>query len=191
MDLRQFFFKFRSYTPIPLLLVMLYLSQPYIPVIYYGLTLILIGESIRIWAVRNAGGRTRTRKVGATSLVTSGPFAYVRNPLYLGNTLIYLGFVFVAGGDYMWWLAMACLIFFIVQYSLIVSLEQETLLMKFGEEYSVYCDNVPALLPRLTPWKPKEDSAQKSKKVFKPEKSTLLNIVLILFLIYLRTKLSF
>jgi len=190
MDLRQFFFKFRSYTPIPLLLVMLYLSQPYIPAIYWGLVLIIIGESIRIWAVRNAGGRTRTRKVGAPSLVTSGPFAYVRNPLYLGNVIIYLGFVFVAGGNYLWWLFAACLAFFIVQYSLIVSLEQETLLNKFGNEYSVYCDNVPALIPRLTPWKVDSVATPKPKKIFKPEKSTLLNIVLILLLIFLRSKIS-
>lgn len=191
MDLRQFFFKYRSYTPIPLLLVVLYFSQPYIPAIYCGLVQVVAGESIRIWAVRKAGGRTRTRKVGAPSLVTSGPFAYVRNPLYLGNVFIYLGFVFVAGGDYMWWLALACLAYFIFQYSLIISLEQETLSKKFGEEYSVYCENVPALFPRLSPWKTEIISNPKPKKIFKPEKSTLLNIVLILFLIFLRTKLSF
>lgn len=191
MDLRQFFFKYRSYTPIPLLLVMLCFSTPYIPAIYWGFALIVVGELIRIWAVRYAGGRTRTRKVGAPSLVTSGPFAYVRNPLYLGNVLIYLGFVFVAGGNHMWWFFLICLLFFILQYSLIVSLEQETLLKKFGKEYSIYCKNVPALIPRLTPWKSTTDSSPKPKKIFKPEKSTLLNIILILLLIYFRSKLSF
>jgi hypothetical protein len=90
----------------------------------------------------------------------------------------------------MWWLFAACLLFFIIQYSLIVSLEQETLLNKFGNEYSIYCENVPALIPRLTPWKIDTDATPKPKKIFKPEKSTLLNIVLILLLIFLRSKIS-
>ena len=98
MDIRQFFFKYRSYTPIPLVLVLLYFSNPFQPAIYFGIGLLAVGESIRIWAVRYAGGRTRTRKVGAPKLVTSGPFAYVRNPLYLGNMLMYLGIVLIAGG---------------------------------------------------------------------------------------------
>jgi len=192
MDIRQFFFKYRSYTPIPLILVLLYFAQPFPPAIYWGFGLLLIGETIRIWAVRYAGGKTRTRKVGAPKLVTSGPFGYVRNPLYLGNMLMYLGIVLVAGGKMMWPLFLVTLMFFIIQYSLIVSLEQETLKKKFGEEYLAYCKNVPALFPRLNAWKGKEIQAPKKfSKVFKPEKSTLINIFIILTLIYIRAQLFF
>lgn len=192
MDIRQFFFKYRSYTPIPLVLILLYFSKPFTPAIYWGFLLLIIGESNRIWAVRHAGGRTRTRKVGAPRLVTSGPFAHVRNPLYLGNMLMYLGIVLIAGGQYMWWLFFICLVFFIIQYSLIVSLEQETLLKKFGDEYSEYCDNVPALFPRLSSWPDKEDQTPKKfSKILKPERSTLINIFIILLLIYIRSALSF
>jgi protein-S-isoprenylcysteine O-methyltransferase Ste14 len=192
MDIRQFFFKYRSYTPIPLVLVLLCFSDPFQPAIYFGIGLLTVGELIRIWAVRYAGGITRTRNVGAPKLVTSGPFAYLRNPLYLGNMLMYLGIVLIAGGSIMWLLFLLTLLFFIVQYSLIVSLEQETLKKKFGEEYLIYCKNVPALFPRLKGWDGKE--AQKPKKfskVYKPEKSTLINIIIILTLIYIRSQFSF
>jgi protein-S-isoprenylcysteine O-methyltransferase Ste14 len=192
MDIRQFFFKFRSYTPIPLLILMLYFSEPFVPAVYLGITLVVLGESIRIWAVRHAGGRTRTRKVGAKSLVMSGPFAYIRNPLYLGNILLYTGIVFIAGGQYMWILFLVALVFFIIQYSLIVSLEEETLTRKFDNEYLNYCENVPALLPRLKPFKNQTNQEiTKYKKVLKPEKSTLINIAIILILIFFRTQISF
>ncbi len=187
MNIRQFFFKYRRYTPTPLVLILLYFAKPFIPAIYYGVVLLIIGESIRILAVRYAGGRTCTKKIGAPNLVTSGPFAYVRNPLYLGNMLIYLGVVLIAGGQYLWLLFIITLVFFIIQYSLIVSLEQETLTKKFGDKYLEYCKNVPALLPRLTPWKDSKPQAPLSfKKVFKPEKSTIFNILLILILIFVR-----
>lgn len=189
MDIRQFFFKYRSYTPIPLVLILLYFSNPFVPAIYWGILLLLIGESIRIWAVRYAGGRTRTRKVGAPRLVTDGPFAYVRNPLYLGNILIYVGIVLIGGGNNMWWLLLISIIFFMFQYSLIVSLEQEILTKKFGDNYLEYCDNVPALFPKISPWPDRGNQKPKSfGKVLKPERSTLLNIITILLLIFLRSK---
>ena len=61
-----------------------------------GLTLILLGELLRIWAVSYAGGITRTTKVGAQILCTTEPYSYTRNPLYIGNMIIYTGVVYVA-----------------------------------------------------------------------------------------------
>jgi len=184
MDIRQFFFRNRSYTPIPLVLLLLFFSKPYQPLIYFGFLLLAVGELCRFWAVRYAGGRTRTTKVGAPSLCTAGPFAYVRNPLYIGNVIMYSGVVLIAGGSLVWYMLCITIIFFIIQYSLIVSLEEETLNKMFGEEYLAYCKNVPALLPRLTPWKDSEP--QSPLKVFKPEKNTIFNILLILILIFVR-----
>ena len=191
MDIRQFFFKNRSYTPIPLVLILLYFSKPYQPIIYFGLVLLALGETIRAWAIRYAGGRTRTTKVGAPSICSSGPFAYIRNPLYLGNMINFSGIVLIAGGSNLLFVLFITLTFFFIQYLLIVSLEQETLNKKFGEEYLIYCKNVPALIPRLTPWK--GGTAQQPlsvKKVLKHEKSTLLNILLILILIFIRSQIS-
>ena len=143
MDIRNIFFKFRSYTPIPAALAIIHNSQPILPFSILGILLIVIGEMIRINAVRYAGGATRTRSVGAPSLCTSGPYSYTRNPLYCGNIIIYAGVAFLGGGKWMWHFVAIIIIFFIAQYYLIISLEEETLKLKFEKEYESYIENVP------------------------------------------------
>ncbi len=187
MKLAEFFFKYRSYTPIPLILVLLYQADPQMPWIIAGFALLLAGESIRFWAILHAGGATRTRKVGAPSLVTSGPYGHVRNPLYLGNMLIYAGIVFVASGPWMWELLVISIFFFSLQYTLIVSLEEKTLLDIFGDQYREYSKHVNRLIPRLTPWRmgTGDDTSRLAfREAIRPEKSTLLNIAIMLLLIF-------
>ncbi len=70
MDIRQFFFKYRSYTPIPIAILIIYFASEQKPYYLLGLLMLLFGESIRIWAVSYAGGKTRTRNVGAPELCT-------------------------------------------------------------------------------------------------------------------------
>ena len=191
MDIRNIFFKFRSYTPVPIALAIIYNSQPILPFNILGILLIFIGEIIRINAVRYAGGATRTRNVGAPSLCTSGPYSYTRNPLYCGNIIIYAGVAFLGGGIWMWHFVAIIIIFFIAQYYLIISLEEETLKIKFGEDYESYIENVPKLLPKLTPW----DSRNKIKpqnlyKTLKTEKRTLQNILLIFILTLFKSQIT-
>ena len=149
MDIRQFFFKYRSYTPIPIVLLIFYYSKPIYPYYIIGVALIIIGEFIRIDAVRYAGGATRTRNVGAPFLCTSGPYSQTRNPLYCGNVIIYIGTVFFAGGAWMWHILPFVAIFFIFQYYHIISLEEETLKIKFKDQYELYFENVPQLFTRF------------------------------------------
>ena len=78
--------------------------------------------------------------------------------------------------------------FFLIQYTLIVSLEEETLDNLFGIEYQEYKKNVPPIIPRLTPW----NGAKNTKpttflQTLKTEKRTLQNVSLILFLIYIKS----
>jgi len=189
MKLAQFFFRYRSYTPIPLLLIMLYQANPGIPWLIPGLLLILLGESIRFWGVSYAGGETRTTNVGASRLVTDGPFGYVRNPLYTGNMILYAGVVLVAGGPWMWYLLLAAIVFFGIQYSLIISLEEETLHDMFGEAYTEYKEHVPRIIPQFTPWSGSYHSHTRRlsfREALKPEKNTLFNIGMVLFLIALK-----
>ena len=131
MDFRQFFFKNRSYTPLPLAFAIIFFSKPSGSATIIGFLLVLVGEIIRLNGVHHAGGATRTRKVGAPALCTSGLFGYVRNPLYLGNIIIYAGVVLVAGGPFMWQLLGITVAFFFLQYGLIISLEEEILMEKF------------------------------------------------------------
>tara|TARA_B100000575_G_C22872961_1_gene509190 strand:- start:34 stop:621 length:588 start_codon:yes stop_codon:yes gene_type:complete len=184
MDLRSFLFKKRSYTPIPITLAVLYFSQLSYPFWAYGVTFIMLGELIRISAVRYAGGRTRTTSVGANSLCTSGPYSRTRNPLYIGNLFIYSGIVLLSGGVYMFQLLVIVIFYFIFQYSMIISLEEEKLSVVFGQEYIEYKNNVPRIIPLIKPW----DNKLKLKpapilKTLKTEKRTLQNIFLLVFII--------
>src|SRR5437867_6762129 len=92
MDIRQRLFQYRSYTPIPFLLVMMMFAHPTLTSLLTGFCFLCAGESLRLWGVAIAGSETRTTgPVGGTYLITTGPFSHVRNPLYVGNILIYLG----------------------------------------------------------------------------------------------------
>jgi protein-S-isoprenylcysteine O-methyltransferase Ste14 len=145
MDIRQELFRFRSYTPIPFLVVMMIVGLPTFASILGGLLVVLLGESIRLWGVAIAGSETRTTgPVGGTFLITKGPFAYVRNPLYLGNILLYFGAGIMANTPL---LAVVAFGYFFLQYSLIVSLEEEYLRKTFTKEYADYCRAVPRFFP--------------------------------------------
>jgi len=192
MDIRQFFFKYRSYTPIPIVLLIIYYSEPSQLYIMIGLSLIAAGEFIRISAVRYAGGATRTRNVGAPYLCTSGPYSLTRNPLYCGNVIIYIGTVFFAGGIWMWHILPLVATFFIFQYYHIISLEEETLKIKFKDQYKLYFENVPQLFLRFSPWKGGNQTKPKNLiSTLKTEKRTLQNIFFIAFIIMFKKQIVF
>ncbi|MFH1214165.1 MAG: isoprenylcysteine carboxylmethyltransferase family protein [Candidatus Neomarinimicrobiota bacterium] len=175
MDIRRLFFKMRGYTPIPLVLILIYQSNMIRNLAIVGVLLALSGEWIRLNGVRAAGGRTRTRKVGAKELCTWGLFAHVRNPLYIGNALIYFGMLLLAGGRWLLPLTILAVVYLLLQYGLIISLEEETLTNLFGAEYEKYKANVPRLLPRLKPWETGGEPKFLSwPKVIRTEKTTLM-----------------
>jgi len=79
-------------------------------------------------------------------LAMSGPYAWTRNPLYLGSSLMGTGFA-VAGGS--WILALACLVLFAGIYWPVIRREEDYLRREFGEDYIRYAQSVPLFLPRL------------------------------------------
>ena len=146
-------FKYRSYTPIPFLLLMLIFQESTPLTLIIGFAVALVGELIRFWGVSWAGSETRsTGGVGGTFLIISGPFAYVRNPLYVGNILLYLGLGIMSYALFPY-LQILAIIFFLFQYYYIVREEEKYLREKFKEEYQDYCKNVSAFFPRLFPYK--------------------------------------
>lgn len=151
--LQEKIFKYRSYTPLPFLLLMFMYQWSNIWSIIIGFFVALTGELIRLWGVSYAGSETRTTgKVGGTYLVISGPFAYVRNPLYVGNMLLYLGIGIMSFALFPY-LQIIALIFFYLQYRFIVREEEAYLKTAFGKDYAEYYNNVPRFIPRLTPYK--------------------------------------
>lgn len=146
-------FKYRSYTPIPFLLVMFFFANPNVWSILMGLIIAFSGEAIRIWGVSWAGSETRTTsEVGGSFLVISGPFAYVRNPLYVGNILMYTGLGIMSFALFPF-LQILGLIFFYFQYKLIVQQEELYLEKTYGNDYENYRQSVPSFFPKLKAYK--------------------------------------
>lgn len=123
--------------------------KPTILSIIIGFLIAVCGELIRIWSVGFAGSETRTTsEVGGTYLVTQGPYAIIRNPLYTGNILIYtgLGIMSLALFPY---LQIFGLIFFTFQYYCIILAEEDFLSGKFTDVYFQYAKTVSRFLPGL------------------------------------------
>ena len=153
---------------------------------FCSLILIAAGEALRFWGVAYAGCTTRTTSgVGAGRLVTDGPFAHVRNPLYCGNFLLWIGFV-VAGWSWMPWMAVILVVFFAFQYSRIVHLEEEYLSATFGESYEAYRSSVPRWIPRLSDYRASEKTEPDWKRAFRSERNTLQTLAILLVLIVIR-----
>src|SRR4029079_16608763 len=86
-------FRNRSWLPIPLGVAALVLpGAPDLRLVYAGALCIISGEAPRLWPVRHIGVVSRTRTTRLGPLVTSGPYAHTRNPLYVGNWLLWTGF---------------------------------------------------------------------------------------------------
>lgn len=175
MDLRDILFRIRGVTPLPFLAAALYAAQFRTNQLIVGAVLCLLGELLRIRSVQYAGGATRTRIVGAPGLVSSGPYGAVRNPLYLANMLLYTGFALASGGWFPW-LPLAAFVYFTFQYSMIISLEEETLKSRFGEEYAAYCRRVPRLFPFLRLPEVNQLPANRLLNVLREERSTLMGL---------------
>jgi protein-S-isoprenylcysteine O-methyltransferase Ste14 len=150
-----------------------------------GFLVACIGEGIRFWGVAYAGRLTRvTGSVGAPEVVVAGPFAVVRNPLYVGNILLYCG-IGVMANAITPWLVLFALGFFAFQYSMIVSLEEEFLEKEFGEVYLGYKNEVPRFFPRLSPFRSPAQDRQKPdwKEAILSERRTLQALALVVVLL--------
>jgi protein-S-isoprenylcysteine O-methyltransferase Ste14 len=187
-DIRSYIFRYRSYTPIPFLIVMLIFAEPTVLSLVIGVITVLAGEAIRVWGVSFAGSETRTTgTVGGTFLITYGPFAHVRNPLYVGNMLLYAG-VGIMSNALFPWLLIGALAWFYVQYYLIVTEEEEYLENRFGEDYRHYKRHVGRFFPRVTGYRglrPPEKKLDLAQGLLS-ERRTLQAIGIVAGLIFVR-----
>jgi protein-S-isoprenylcysteine O-methyltransferase Ste14 len=114
----------------------IWFSRPDVVSLYYGLPVAVIGLIIRAWATGHLQKNLQ--------LAISGPFTYVRNPLYLGTLIVGLGFV-IASRE--WWLALLFVAVFIMVYLPVIELEEDHL-RKLFPDYEDYAERVPMLVPR-------------------------------------------
>jgi protein-S-isoprenylcysteine O-methyltransferase Ste14 len=132
------------------------LARPRAATLAFGGVVAVCGLLVRAWA----SGHIRKND----ALATSGPYAYTRNPLYLGTFILGLGFT-IAAGD--WWLLYIVLggmfaALFLGIYLPVMRVEALTLAQLFGEDYERYAASVPLLFPRLTPYDGDDDGGATS-----------------------------
>lgn len=142
----------------------------------WGIVILIAGELIRFWAL---GFVERKGEM----LAMSGPYAFVRNPLYVGNFFLGLGVAVIVSN---WIILVIFLAGFLGIYTGTIRSEEKHLRELFGKPYEDYCRNVPSFLPRLTPYtSPTPDSFLWSRIIKHHEYITVLGIALMLMLIHL------
>jgi protein-S-isoprenylcysteine O-methyltransferase Ste14 len=107
--------------------------------------LLVGGQALRFWAA-GVIPKYRTLVVGAPVLVTHGPYALIRNPLYAGNAVMGCGWSLMAGRA---WPPAFIAAFFVIYSVIIIPWEEGFLLQKFGESYAAYRRSTPSLIPNV------------------------------------------
>lgn len=141
----EWLFRHRSFLPLVLVGVPLSVATLHPLARPLALAVIAAGIGIRFVSVAAAGPETRRRSRAVQRLVVHGPFALTRNPIYIGNFLIWVGIAVVAGDARF---AGVAIVFFAMCYSLIVRYEESVLASTFGAEYLAYMATTPRWMPR-------------------------------------------
>ena len=107
-----------------------------------GALITVFGEGLRLWAA----GHLRKNK----QLTTTGPYSYVKNPLYLGTLLITIGYSAMAVNI---WIMIAGFVWFFIFYAPYKKKqENEKLIGSFGQPWIEYDKAVPDYIPRFSPY---------------------------------------
>ncbi len=121
----------------PISILYIILATPTVGFIAAGAAIAAVGLIIR----GAAAGHLRKLE----TLTTSGPYAWTRNPLYLGSSLLAAGFA-VAGGSI--WSALVIAVYFLVFYPAVMRKEEADLRVRYGSALDEYAARVPLFLPR-------------------------------------------
>ena len=162
----NWFFQWRSYLPLLLLVLFLlalkdysYLSSHRNINRFWELFCLGISSSglaIRIMTVgyvpRGTSGRN-TRKQVADILNTTGMYSVVRHPLYVGNFLMWLGISLML---HLWWFTLLIALIFWVYYEKIMYAEEEFLKKQFGDQFLAWAEKTPLFIPHFSLWLPPE-----------------------------------
>ena len=140
MTARDFLSRWRVRIGYLLAVVVLWLARPTPHSILLGAAVGMIGLAIRAYAA----GYLHKQEV----LTTTGPYAYTRNPLYLGSSILALG---AAVAMHSWLAAALIVVYFAVVYSFVMRREEMELRGKHGAAFDAYAAAVPLFFPRLTP----------------------------------------
>ena len=175
----RWLFERRTLIPIPLAVPLLLLPSGLThsaALLAGGIALVAAGETIRLWAVHHIGAISRTRSDRLGPLVDTGPFGLVRNPLYLGNVMLWAGFAMLAR---MIWMVPVVVLLLGLEYHAIVRWEERLLESRLGERYRGYLARVPRWMPRLAADTAEPPTAPYSwRETLFSERGTLIAIAL-------------
>lgn len=136
----QRLFRARGWVPVPFAVLLVVLARSPAPwMVLTGGLFICAGEALRLWGVAHIGASSRTRGDEVGRLVESGPFAWSRNPLYVGNLMLWSGVGLLAGRPIV---AAAVVVALAVHYRLVVAWEEENLRARLGAPYDAYAARV-------------------------------------------------
>ncbi len=184
-------FRRRTILPLPLALAILLIPGRQAPgsaaLAGVGVVLVALGEAIRLWGVRHIGAISRTRSDRLGPLIASGPFARVRNPLYLGNVALWVGFAISAR---LLWLAPVFVAILAFEYHAIVRWEERLLEERLGERYRAYAAQVSRWMPGWANPAPSAAPMFSWRETFYSERGTLVAIAIGFALLYLKHALS-
>ncbi len=154
-------FKFRGILPVPGVVFLVWLTSGkagaasilplwptgnIAPILFLsGLAIAIVGQCIRISALRAIGPKSRvSSKIRTEELITTGVYSIVRNPLYTGNLFMAAGLSLATG----WWpIAVICAVVVLIYYHFIIGAEENALGGTFGEAYVAYTARTPRLIP--------------------------------------------
>jgi len=188
-------FEHRTLLPIPLAMPLLLIrageASPSALLLACGVAFVALGETVRLWGVRHIGAISRTRRDRLGPLVTTGPFSVVRNPLYLGNVALWIGFTLLAR---LLWMVPVSVVLLGLQYHAIVRWEERLLDRRLVERYRTYAARVPRWIPTLHYARrggrggsePSLVASFSWRQTFFSERGTLVAITLGLLLLYVK-----
>jgi protein-S-isoprenylcysteine O-methyltransferase Ste14 len=184
-------FRQRTWLPLPIAAALIFIPAPAeyaystAPFRLAGLALIAAGESLRMWGVHHIGAISRTRSERLGPLISSGPFAMVRNPLYIGNIALWAGFAVFAR---LLWLLPIIVAVLACEYHAIVRWEEELLASRLGDSYRAYLGRVNRWLPSWsTPSAVASGAMFSWRDTLFSERSTLIAIAAGLVLLFVKT----
>lgn len=106
---------------------------------------LILASALKTLKLRRAFGKEIGKPITECKLITTGIYAYIRNPIYLGCTLLFLGWLFV--------LQLTCILIltflYVIHFYLVAKWEEKELTKRFGNEYLRYKRSVPFVIPSL------------------------------------------
>jgi len=189
-------FKYRSFMPLPLIFILFLVFRPGrmgppwdCLISLFGLLISLVGQAIRVHSVgfSNRGASGRENFFKAEKLNTTGLYSLVRNPLYWGNVIIFLGLLLAFANP---WAAALMLAFLLLEYHFIIRAEEDYLGRIHGDAFNAYCGQVRRIWPGFHGYKLPPGPFDLQRVILK-ENDSLFNIIICFLIIISYKELAF